>query len=217
MGWYLRSNVRGFHMVYSQHSQASCGIACVMMTNFKMKKWELARSLSAAPAGLVAAPSIAMSFESAVKVENEVYAAYAQVSGQPYDGSAYTYVAQLAPLLNQLGIGTWRADFIGGSAMADKLTHLVGPGKPPVIALVHWSNSGGHFVVCDTIGKTGGMTVADICDPWDGALRTVTLTTGAPVYYDILSDPQQIDLGQKHFKYNAASHGEADGWIIYRV
>ena len=214
MGWYVRCNERGLHMVYSQQAQASCGIACVIMTNFKMKKWDLARSLSTSPAGLVAAPAIKMSLDSAVKVEEEVYAAYARISGKPYNGSTYTHVAQLAPLLNQLGIGTWQADCMAGATMAERFKQLVGPGKAPIIALVHWSDAGGHFVVCDTIAKSGRETVADICDPWDGALRTVTLTSGQPINYVAQSEPNQVDMGQKHFQYGSRSHGEADGWII---
>ena len=204
-------------MVFSQGGKKSCGIACVIMTNFKMKKWDLACSLASAPAGISSAPIIKMSFDSAVKAEKEVYEAYAKVTGSPYNGTTDTFVAKLAAVLNKLNIGTWRAEWIGGEDMADTFSRLVGPGKPPVIALVHWAVSGGHFVVCDTIGTTLGGKVADFCDPWDGALRTVRLVSGSPITYSAQADPAQIDMGRSHFQYASPDVGDADGWVIRKV
>ena len=56
MGWFFRTSKNGIHAVYSQQAEESCGIACVIMVNFKLKKWGLASSaIEAVSAGPISA------------------------------------------------------------------------------------------------------------------------------------------------------------------
>ena len=217
MAWFVRSSRNGVHMVYGQQAGKSCGIACVMMVNFKMKKWQLAASLSSAPAGIAALPGIGYNVASAIKLESQVYAAYGKATGKKYDGSADTFATQLPKVLNNLGIGVWTAECYADRDLADTIIGSVGGADPaPVILLVHWLNGGGHFVVCDTVVRAGAQTFMDICDPWDTAVRTVQITSGTPIAYDVNRATDLIDLGQSHKDHNASA-GDMDGWIIRRI
>ncbi len=205
-------------MVYSQRDDNSCGIACVIMVNFKLKKWQLA---GAAAVGM-AAPGLGpmasrFAVNSALKSEDEVDAAYARVTGKPYNGHEYTFATKLKNVLNELNIGTWKAEAVNQTALADKIA-TVSPdcGGAPAILLVNWRAGGGHFVVCDLFRKNSDGMVADVCDPWDGAVRTIALVSGQPVTY--LAQPESgIDFGQSHRNYGSGNSGSMNGWIIYRT
>ena len=113
MAWFVRSSRRGLHVVYSQQAENSCGIACVIMVNFKMKKWKLAVAASAASAGIVAAaPGMVSAVSDTMRSEKEVDAAYAKVIGRPYDGSADSDATLLPQVLNQLSIGRWQSEYV---------------------------------------------------------------------------------------------------------
>ena len=128
LGWFIRSSRNGLHMVYGQQASNSCGIACVMMVNFKMKKWQLAAALTTAPAGGAAVPAIGFNIASAIKLESQVDAAYAKATGKPYDGSTDTRATQLPKVLNNLGIGEWIAECYTGGNLADKIISYAGTG-----------------------------------------------------------------------------------------
>ena len=189
-------------MVYGQQAENSCGIASVMMVNFKMKKWQLAASLSTAPAGIAALPAIGFSAASAIKLEPQVYAAYATVTGEPYDGTTYTDGFKLVDILNELGIGTWKIEHYPDIGLAGKLMAFVGSPAAPAPAIVHikWRNKGAHFIVCDTITPSGGQSIADFCDPGDGTVQTLALTRGSPIVYTS----------------GSGSVGDPSGWVLYR-
>lgn len=167
MAWFLRSSQSGVHVVYGQKAERSCGIACVIMVNFKLKKWQLAAAVSAVPAEtiipggtLMAAPATIAAVNAAVKSEEEVDAAYSKATGRPYRGTTDTDATMLPRVLNQLNIGRWTATYIPANKLVDMI--LDRPFKDsPCIALVHWrpsSGGGGHFVVCDNVvqGSSGG-------------------------------------------------------------
>jgi hypothetical protein len=217
MPWFFRTSRNGIHVVYSQKAEASCGIACIIMVNFKLKKWQLAAAASAVPAaGLAAAPSAAVAFAGAVKSEEEVDAAYTKVSGHPYKGATYTYAQVLPKVLNQLGIGRWEAKCLHSDALAGAILDRAPMGYP-FIALVHWRDDGsGHFVVCDNVVVRPSGASADFCDPWDAAVRTLPLTRDEEIVYQAQDQPG-VDLGQAHHKYSAASTADMDGWIVYRA
>ncbi|MEO6340468.1 MAG: hypothetical protein ABIO39_10550, partial [Caulobacteraceae bacterium] len=179
-----------------------CGIASVMMVNFKMKKWQLAASVSTAPAGAAAFAGIGFNVASAIKLESQVYAAYAAVTGQPYDGSAYTDGYKLIEILNKLGIGKWAIEYYDGGGLPGKLMAFVGGPAAPAPAIVHvkWRSQGAHFIVCDTVIRSGAQTYADFCDPGDGSVRTVQLTRGTPIVY----------------RSGSGAVGDMKGWVLYR-
>ena len=217
MGWFLRASKNGVHMVYSQKAEASCGIACIIMVNFKLKKWQLAAAASALPAGvLVAAPGAVAAFSATVKSEEEVDAAYSKVTGSPYKGTTYTYASVLARVLNELNIGRWTARCIPSRQLAGTILDSTATGAP-FITLVHWRKGGGHFVVCDNVvSGSSGSGSADFCDPWDAAVRTLPLSRGHNVVYQAQDQPG-VDFGQTHKKYSAASTADMDGWIVSRT
>ena len=205
-------------MVYGQQASDSCGIASIMMVNFKMKKWQLAAALSTAPAGGVALPVIGFNVESAIKLEKQVYGAYSAVSGRPYHGDTGTKPTVLAQVLNKLGIGTWVAERHTDGALAGKIIDVVGsPAKPtPAILAVYWRGTGGHAIVCDNVMRTATGGTADFCDPWDTSVRTLTLTRGSPIVYDVGKQDGLIDFGRSHNDYTPST-GDMDSWIIFRV
>lgn len=217
MGWFLRSSKNGVHVVYGQQSDASCGIACVIMVNFKMKKGQLAAAAASVPGGGVfSVPVVAGAFAGAVKSEEEVDAAYAKVSGQPYTGSTYTYADVLPKVLNKLNIGTWTSKCVPATQVADTIISRAGS-NTPCITLVHWRAGGGHFVVCDNVVRTGNGTEADFCDPWDAAVRTISLRPGQSILYQSAAVNQPgLDLGQ-HKSYASCSTADMDGWIVYQT
>ncbi|CAN5213713.1 hypothetical protein BH11PSE2_BH11PSE2_20990 [soil metagenome] len=218
MAWFLRSSAHGMHMVYGQQASNSCGIACIMMVNFKMKKLNLFSAMAEVPGGMLGAPLVAFNVADAVKLEKQVYAAYAEVSGGAYDGSADTDGRILPQVLNKLGIGTWVCENYKGTDLPAKISRLVG-GKhaAPVILLVHWrGDKSGHFVVCDTVVKSDTGTTADFCDPWDAVVRTVPLTGGSQIIYNVGKVEGLVDLGQSRNDHGT-SKGDMDGWIIHRV
>ena len=217
MAWFVRSSRNGVHMVYGQQASNSCGIACVMMVNFKMKKWRLAASLSSAPAGIAALPSIGFNVASAIKLESQVYTAYTKVTGKKYDGTADTFAEELPKVLNNLGIGTWIAECYAPEDLSAVIMNCVGgPDGAPVIVLVGWHSGGGHFVVCDTVVRSGSEVFADVCDPWDTAVRTVRLTSEFAVGYDANKATDLIDLGRKHNDHHG-NWGAMNGWIIHQT
>jgi hypothetical protein len=159
--------------------------------------------------------STAGAFDAAVKSEEAVYAAYSKVSGHPYTGTTYTGAIFLARVLNELGIGHWKAKCYRANKLADEILRQAFMG-PPFIVLVHWRTGGGHFVTCDDVVHEKAEISADLCDPWDAAVRTVPLHKGQMIVYQATDQPGW-DLGQTHKKYGAASTGDVDGWIIYRT
>jgi hypothetical protein len=218
LAWFPRTSANGLHMVYGQQNTNSCGIACVMMVNFKMKKANLAIAAGGLGAGIAGLPVIGYNLASAVKVERQVYEAYARVSGKKYDGSQDTSALLLPKVLNELGIGTWVAEWIPQAQLADRIKFSVyGRNGAPVIALVYWRNSQtGHFVVCDTVVRSKGAIVADICDPWDTAVRTIPLTSGSPVVYQADTASGLVDFGQTHYTASSST-GDMNGWFIHRA
>jgi hypothetical protein len=72
-------------------------------------------------------------------------------------------------------------------------------------------------VVCDTVKRTGTETLADFCDPWDAAVRTVTLTAGRPIVYEETKQAESFSFGQTHRDYGQSQTGDLLGCIIYRT
>jgi hypothetical protein len=201
MSWSLKRTAHATHFVYKQGAVNSCGIASVIMVNFKVKKWRIAAAALSIPSPMLAVPSMGAAVSSTIKSEQEVDAAYAKVTGQPYDGTTYTDALQLQTVLSELGIGKWVCEFFSQTQLAKKISQLVGsPTGFPVITHVMWNSGGAHFVVCDTVVRTQGKVYADMCDPGDASANTVALIDGQPI-------PYQDATG---------SQGSLSGWIVYR-
>jgi len=209
MAWFLRFTRFGdAHFVYAQEKDNSCGIACVMMTVFKINK-------------LVPG-------HAAIHTEREIYKAYSRVSHTKYDGTAYTYANHLASTLNHLHVGTWRAEFLGAGGVADAVVKSTGEsgggpvvsyghGHYPIIALVGWSSGGAHFVVVDTVVRWDGKLYATVNDPWDGDVHVTPIQHGAPIHYVGTHVPWSWDLGGYRHDYSGTSTGDGNGWVVRRA
>jgi hypothetical protein len=205
MAWFTRlTRFADVHLVYAQEKDNSCGIACVMMTVFKINK---------------------LSLSTAVHAEKDVYKVYSKVSGSDYDGSGYSYANHLASTLNKLSVGTWTAKYVGPSNVAKTILDKVGTVSAvrgptvfvkPIIVLLGWTDGGAHFVVVDTVRTAGGYKYATVCDPWDGHVHVTRLKKGKALSYTGAKIPLSWDLGGKRHKYTKPKTGETNGWVVYR-
>jgi hypothetical protein len=207
--WFTRTTLLGTRLVYGQKADQSCGIACVMMVNYMLKRWELARNRDRV--GL----EIRHAADDAFRSEADVYAAYAKVSGQPYNGSKPTFTDMLVAILNELNIGHWQQIPLSSARVADRIIDsCMGQSPVPMILHVNWQTiRGAHFVVCDAAGPIRREMCADFCDPWDAAVHTLRITRGQPISY---SAAQEMPTGAPHH-YDQAMTGAMDGWVICRT
>ena len=209
MAWFTRFTRFGdAHLVYAQEQQNSCGIACVMMTAFKINKLT---------------PGI-----KALYAETEIYQVYSRVSHATYNGSAYTYANYLASSLNQLRVGQWKAEDVGTTGVTGAILGAVGTVSPgpvvdlpdghyPIIVLVGWNAGGAHFVVVDTVVSFLGSNYASVCDPWDGDVHVTTITSNQTFNYVGTAVPWSWDLGGTRHDYTAPTPGGGNGWIVHRI
>lgn len=116
MSWYVRlTRFLSAHMVYSQEAENSCGMASIMMINFKQKKGGMMTGLATAGHAAsvpvigqaMAGPIAAAAINYAVTTEPTVYKAYTKVTGTPYDGSDYSDAKFFPQVLKDLGLGEW--------------------------------------------------------------------------------------------------------------
>ncbi len=221
MAWFVRFTRFGeAHMVYSQEAENSCGIASVIMVNFKLKKGLIgaAAATSAIP---IVGPAVSSALtgaalKAAVLAEKEVYKAYEKVSGSPYDGSTYTYTDDLAALLNTLNLGAWEQKNLAETDVAQAVIDSVcGTPSYPIILLTNWVvGGGGHFVVVDSVNTFLGTKYASICDPWDGDVHVQSFTAGSR--FDYLADKPRgsWSLGGYRHEYASADTGRMKGWVV---
>ncbi len=206
MAWFTRFTRFGdVHLVYAQEKDNSCGIACVMMTVFKINK---------------------LSLSTAVHAEKDIYKVYGKVSGTSYDGSTYSYANHLASTLNRLSVGTWTAKYVGPSSVAQTVLDKVGTVSAvrgptvfvkPIIVLLGWTEGGGrHFVVVDTVRTSAGKKYATVCDPWDGHVHVTRLQKGKALAYTGVKIPLSWDLGGTRHEYTKPTTGETNGWVVCR-
>lgn len=209
MAWFMRfTRFADIHAVYAQEAPNSCGIACVMMSVFKLNK-------------LVPGSH-------ALHTETEIDWVYGRVAHTTYNGSAYTYASHLAGTLNHLRVGTWKAENVGadkvpGVAVDAVGTYPPGPvlnypkGKAPVIVLVGWNQGGAHFVVIDTVVAVGDGLYASVCDPWDGNVHVTPLKLGTALAYTGAPVPWSWDMGGEKHEYTGEQPGAGNGWVVRRT
>jgi len=232
--WFMRIDRYGsVHAVRSQDtvmkngadSSNSCGIASILMVNFKQKKHLMVAGLSAGaaisssgmPGGTYIGGQLSqMSIDQAVKEEPEIYKIYSDVTGSTYDGSTYSIAGQFPEVLRRLGLGTWERVFVPEADVYTACKAAVDKGNP-VIARVAWNSSGAHFVIIDQVhaGGTGGKLC--VCDPWDAELRLVDGAPNSVVNYDPSGFVWSFSLGGNRHAYGKASAGKFSGCIVRKV
>lgn len=221
MAWFTRFTRFGdAHLVYSQEAENSCGIACVLMTVFKMNKLRPgARALHA---------------------EREIYRIYTEVNGSTYDGSQYSYATVLAQVLNRLHVGTWEGLDIGAGNVSQAIIDSVGVDnfgasvlagplapaayvanqlyqRPPLIVLVGWNTGGAHFVVVDKVNRVPTQLYASVCDPWDGNVHVTPFEPSVAFHYLGARVPWSWDLGGERRDYSSTKPGSPNGWVVRRI
>ena len=196
----------------------SCGIASILMVNFKMKKHLMLAGMSAGasiassgvPLGGYIGGSLARSaFDQAVKEEPAIYKIYSDVTGSVYDGSSYTFASNFPEVLRRIGLTGWEAVQLSASKVFDAVKKSTDGGSP-VIALVDWDKGGSHFVVIDQVHPGGYVCV---CDSWDGQLRLVQGSSGEFLDYDTTGAVWSFSLGGNRHSASKNS-GSFGGWIV---
>lgn len=201
--WHIRfTKYATVHVTHQQEKVNSCGIACILMVNFKMKKGLMATGVAAGAAlnvvpvvgGYLGVQMTKQAVDYAVKTEPVVYKTYSDVVGSPYDGTAYTDGMKHPEVLNRLGCGNWETVFVGESGMPAAILAAVAAGAPCIVHVV-WDSKGAHFVVVDDV-LGAGITTAMVNDPGDGDVYPTMMTAGTKVRY--------------------RGKGTMSGWIIRR-
>lgn len=223
MGWFVRVTRFGsVHMVYGQEKDCSCGIASIIMINFKMKKGRIAAAASTASIPVIG-PAIApaltgLALKDAVAAEEEVYKTYSEVSGTKYDGSTYTWSDQLPKVMNKLGIGTWKDKFVGESGVAGAILDSVDSNSYPILLHTTWNvGGGGHFIVCDQVHDFMGTKYACICDPWNGDVVITSFEKGKIFNYTGKDPAGSWSIGGIKHSYDTPNPGKMSGWVIQRT
>ena len=202
MSWHIRlTRFATAHLVKKQDKVNSCGIACILMVNFKLKKGLMASGM-AAGAALSAVPLPGASYVGltlsqqavhlAVKSEPEVYKVYGDIVGTAYDGNSYTDALNHPAVLAKLGLGAWECFWAGPTGIAAAIKATVAAGAPCIVH-VAWTAGGAHFVCVDDV--VAGYALVN--DPGDGDVVVTAMTDGAAVSY-------------------AGNTGAFTGWIVRR-
>lgn len=222
MAWFTRFTRFGdTHAVYAQEEDNSCGIACVMMTVFKINK--------------------IVPGKKALHVEKKIYDVYSEVSGSTYDGTGYSFCTELAKTLNKLNVGTWEGRNIGSNNVSQAIIDSTGidaagvalvqaavnPAayvvnqlrtRTPIIVLVDWNKGGAHFVVVDQVNQMPtGTLYASVCDPWDGDVHVTEFQRNAAFTYHGAPVPLSWDLGGRKHNYDTPQTGSPGGWVVRKI
>ncbi len=201
--WYVRfTRFASAHIVHKQEQVNSCGIACILMLNFKMKKGLMFSGMAAGASlqtvpvvgGYLGATLAKASLDFAVKSEPEVYKIYGDVVGTVYDGTSYTNGLKHPEVLKRLWLGNWECVDVGEAGMAAAIKAAVGGGAPCIVHVV-WDAGGAHFVCVDETTDFFGTSYAMVNDPGDGDVHATVLNTGATTRF---------------------KSGKMSGWIVRR-
>jgi len=231
--WFMRiDRYASVHAVRSQDtitrsgadSSNSCGIASILMVNFKMKKHLMVAGVSAgasiassgAPLGTFIGGQLARAaIDNAVQEEPAIYRIYSDVTGAVYDGSTYSVAGQFPEVLRRLGLGTWERVFVAETDVYTTIKAAIDAGNP-VITRVAWNSGGAHFVCIDEVHETAGGGKLCVCDPWDGELRLVDGAANSVVNYDPTGFVWSFSLGGNRHSYTGGA-GKFSGCIVRKV
>ena len=228
MAWFARFTRFGqAHMCYAQEASDSCGIACAIMANFKLKSGSLgvsdfAKTLFPSLGSQVGKLLGSGTSKPAARAEQQVYA----LVGPNYDGKTGTTGAQVAKVLSGLGIGTWKAtDPAASNTIAAQVIASYRAGYPVIIGNSWYKGpdhlakaSGGHWVLVDAVNKFGGQLYASICDPITGNVHVTPFAVGQDFIYDP-SNPTGFELPVDDVKfygdgYKSKGYSKMDGMVF---
>jgi hypothetical protein len=192
MSWHVSlTRFASAHIVKKQDQVNSCGIACILMVNFKMKKGLMAQGISAG-ISVAAAPIPGSSFVGAslskaaigwaVKSEPEIYKIYGDVVGTVYDGTAYTNGLKHPAVLRKLSLGNWECVDVGQGGIAAAVKAATEAGTPCIVH-VTWKSGGAHFVCVDEVYQPFGTAYACVNDPGDGEVVVTEMPAAGSVSY----------------------------------
>lgn len=218
MSWFVRlSRFASVHMVRSQDKEMSCGMASIVMINFKIKKGLMFAGMAAGaqiqtsgiPGGSFVGQTLSKAaYGYAVKSEQEVYDIYNKHEGGTHDFDTTGATPSLYPkVLADLGLGQWERANVGEAGLVQAAIDATADGTPCMLG-VTFDNGAGHAVVCDETHSFFGTTYLCICDPYNGELYVVSCTPGQSVRYDASDKP--ISTGTM-FGGNARDYGTAKG------
>lgn len=218
MSWFVRlSRFASVHMVRSQDKDMSCGMASIVMMNFKIKKGLMFAGMAAGaqlsasgiPGGSYVGQTLSKAaFDYAVKSEQEVYKIYDKYEGGTHNFDTTGATPSFYPnVLADLGLGQWERVSVGEAGIAQAAIDATANGSPCMLG-VSWDNGGGHAVVCDETHDFFGNKYLCICDPYNGELYVVSCTPGQTVRYDASDKP--ISTGTL-FGGNARDYGATKG------
>jgi len=225
MSWFVRlSRFASVHMVRSQDTDMSCGMASIVMMNFKIKKGLMFSGMAAGaqlqfsgiPGGSYVGQTLSQAaYNYAVKSEAEVYKLYEKAKGSPHDFNTNGARPSLYPkVMADLGLGQWEYAHVGETNLVQAVIDATAGGTPVLVG-VTWDKRGGHAVVCDEVHDFLGTKYLCICDPWNGELYVVPGTVGATVRYDASDKPISTGtlFGGTAHTYGATK-GKLDGGIL---
>lgn len=227
MAWFLRlDRFASAHMVRSQEKENSCGIASLLMVNFKMKKHIIAQGMATGAqvsqlpfiGGAVGLSIAKSAIDDAIRSEPEVYKIYDKYKGSKTDFDKNGSNPALYPaILSELGLGTWECVNVGRPNLVQAVIDATKDGVPVIVAVL-WNGGGGHAIVIDETHSLAGTNYLCFCDPWDGELRLVEGTPGSQLNYDGDVKPFSFTLfGDRHEYKGAGNQGYCDGRIVRRV
>lgn len=227
MSWFVRiTRFASVHMVRSQDLKFSCGMASIVMTNFKMKKGLMFAGMAAGaqlsssglPGGSYVGQTLSQAaFNYAVKSEDEVYKIIEKISGSPNDFDKQGVIMTLYPqALQQLGLGQWECVNVGEGGVVQAAIDSNKAGAP-IIVNNHWDAGGDHAMVIDDTYDFLGSVYLCVCDPTDGELRVVSGSPGSTVRYDGSDKPFSLTFGGSRREYPPGNNkGKLDGWVVRR-
>ena len=231
MSWFSRIDRFGSgHMVRSQDQDMSCGMASIVMVNFKMKKGLMFAGMAAGAAlSTVPVPGASYlgqtlsrsAFDYAVASEQEEIDLYDNASGSvtdfDQDGSDPDFYPQV---LADLGLGDWESVDVGEAGLAQAVIDATDDGSPVIVACM-WNGGGGHALCIDETHSFFSTRYLCVCDPWDGELRLITCRPGSTVQYDGNYRPistHAIFGGHTHdYDPTQNNTGKFDGRIVRRA
>ena len=214
-------------MCYAQEASDSCGIACAIMANFKLKSGslgagDLAKTLFPSFGSQIGQLLGSSNAGPAAQAEQQVY----KLVSAAYDGKTGTTGAQVAALLNQLGIGSWTAaDPAAGSSIAAQVVASYKAGWPIIIGNSWYKGpdhlktaGGGHGVLVDSVNSFGGQLYASICDPITGNVHITPFTVGQDFMYDpsnpIGFEAPIDDIKSYEDGYKSKGYSKMDGMVF---
>jgi hypothetical protein len=196
VAWFSRFTRFGdLHLVFGQERNIACGLACVIMAAFKVNKLQ---------------PGVR-----AMYGEDEIVALATKVLGPNPLGTVGLTGRALLKVLDHpsLKMPGWNLARLPSTSVVSKVIKQVGISRMgltiharPMILLVNWKGSGGHWIVIDSVREWSGQLYATVCDPWDAHVHVTRMSRNKTLKYTGDS-VFGIDFGGTHYEYDHPSKG----------